>query len=114
MRERLRGAGMLIALGVLALLAWRLRPAQVRAAQVTAVTPGAPPLAHVSLSYGGGARPTSAIVDVLGAQREALGSVTVDGHRALLEIPLHRESASYHVQVTTAHRMPWGSVIRTV
>lgn len=104
---------LLAALVVLTLLLWRARPARVSLAHVTAVAPGSSPLAHVSLVYGGGLRPASVIVEVIGDEH-VLGSTTVAGERQLLEIALAGDATSYRVAVTTAHRWPWGVMTRTV
>jgi hypothetical protein len=113
MRARGRAGAVLAALALLALLAWRARPARVISARVTSLAPGALPLAHVALAYGGGVRPASVVVDVLGAGDVALGSATVEGHRLLLEIPASSDSGAYRVRVTTAHRMAWGVLLRS-
>ncbi|HWQ13707.1 MAG TPA: hypothetical protein VNL77_12960 [Roseiflexaceae bacterium] len=108
MRTHERALSLLAALALLALMAWRSRPARVVSARVTALAPGAPPLAHVALAYGAGARPVSTVVDVLGADGESLGSATVEGHRLLLEVPLSGASHAYRVRVTAMHRRVGG------
>jgi hypothetical protein len=105
-------ASLIVALGSVALLLWRSRPAPVRAARVTAVGGERPRVAHVSLEYGGGLRPASAIVEVLGGGR-VLGSATVPGDRQLLEIPIGADADTYQVTVTAAYRRPWGTLTRT-
>lgn len=106
-----RATATIAVLMMLALFVWRARPARIVSARVTSLVPGAVPVAHVSLAYGGGSSPDSVIVDVLGDGDAPLGSVTVDGRRMLLEVPLAGAGESYRVAVTAAHRVPWGTLV---
>jgi hypothetical protein len=93
---------------VLGLLAWRSRPARVLSGAVTSVTGSNPPVAHLSLEHSRGRRAASMIVDVLDGEGATLGSQTVSGGRALLEVPLHRTAPQYRVRVTNYQRLPSG------
>jgi hypothetical protein len=89
---------------VVGLLAWRARSARVVSGAVTSLDAGTPPLARVSLGYGGGRPAATMIVDVLDEKGTALGSITTVGGRRLLEIPLHRTAQAYRIAVTAYHR----------
>lgn len=105
---RLKVFALLVTAAVLGLLAWRARPARIVDARVTATAPGAPPIAHVSLTYGRGLPPAAVIVDVSDEAGAVLGSATVPGGRMLLELPVMRTARGYHVAATAYHRLPWG------
>ncbi|HMO59803.1 MAG TPA: hypothetical protein PKA05_15535 [Roseiflexaceae bacterium] len=75
--------GGLLAVGVMLVR----RRANVQA-DVTAVTPGSPAVAHVALHYGLGRLPASLVIDV-GSAAGRLGSATVEGGRRLIDIPLN-------------------------
>ena len=82
-----------------------LRPARITSAQVTAITPGDPPTASVTLAYGAGALPARMIVDVADAVGGG-GSATVDGDQMFLDIPLiGAPSRDYRVTTTATYRV---------
>ena len=95
--------------GGLALLAgiavrW-VRPAQLRMARVTAITPGAPPTASVVLTYGIGAMPERVIVDVADDVGGG-GSATVEGAQVFLDVRLiGAPSRKYRITITATYRV---------
>lgn len=81
----------------------QLRRTRLHDARLTSVTPGHPPIAHVALDYGPGARPQAVIVDVFCA--EGTGSATIDGIGRFLEIPLiSSDDTRRQLQVTILDR----------
>lgn len=95
---------LLVFLGGLAL---QTRPARLRSARVTAVTPGTPPIASVALTYGSGTAPVSVIVDVRGRDGNG-GSATIDGQQRFVELPLVRAPQSGYAVVATAFYRVFG------
>lgn len=93
--------------GALALLAgvfvkW-VRPARMRDARFTAITPGSPPTASVVLSYGLGAMPARVILD-LADQASNGGSATADGRQLFFEVPIAgAPSESYRITTTATY-----------
>lgn len=77
-----------------------LRPAKVRNAKVTTVSPGNSPIASVALMYGAGVRPTSLIVDIF--LQNGDGSATIGGDQLFVDIPLIGSSNMHRYLVTTA------------
>jgi hypothetical protein len=104
---RLKLVALVFAAVVVGLLVWRLRPARVVYAAVTALDCGSPPVARVSLDYRGGRPAATMIVDVLDEDGVVLGSLTTVGGRRLLEVPLHGTASAYRVAVAAYHRQPW-------
>jgi hypothetical protein len=103
MKRLLLWCGGLALLGGLA-TRW-LRPARLTSANVTAITPGAPPTASVALAYSAGALPVRMIVDVADTAGGG-GSATVDGDQLFLDVPLiGTPSRDYRVTTTATYRV---------
>lgn len=102
----------LLALGLLGAAlgaaAWRMRPIAPAAAQVTALAPGAPPVAHVALAYGPGMLPVHVVIDLIDREGRVVGSLTAPGGRLLLEAPVNAGAGELRARVTAYHRFPWG------
>jgi hypothetical protein len=101
-KSNLVGLGLAAVIGI---VVWRMRPARIRWARITDIAPGAPPVAHVALAYGQGARPISVIIDVCGQNGEG-GSATLAGERQYAEIPLYGAAdGRYTLMVTATYRI---------
>lgn len=92
------------------MVAWlvRIRPAQIMAASVTAITPGSPVRVQVALQYSQGQRPLSVVVQVAG--QGCQGSTTIPGRSLRVEVPLDG-SPSPDLAVTTiaCYRHLWST-----
>jgi hypothetical protein len=89
--------------GFIAWLAWRERPARLLIARVTAVSPGAPWVAHIMLNYGPGALPISTVVALESAS--ARGSMTVGGLTRYADILLEGQPTTpFVVHTLVVHR----------
>ncbi len=90
-----------------------LRPATLRGAKVTALTPGTPPTASVALSYGAGVLPVSVIVDVYDQNGDG-GSATIAGDQLFVEVPIIGSfGGEYRLTTTATYRLlglPWTRV----
>lgn len=89
------------------------RPARLVSARLSALTPGAPPTANITLVYGSGALPVSVIVDVYDRNGGG-GSATIPGAQLFVEIPISGNLAGdYRLTVTATYRLmgrPWTRV----
>jgi hypothetical protein len=96
-----------LALGTLAaVLAWlivRSRPAPIASARITAITPGAVPIAHLALRYHNGARPIGVTCSVrIG---DATGSTTLNGMTLYADVPLYgHPSGPWTISCMAAYR----------
>lgn len=99
-------AASLAALGVAGWVVWRARPAKLERIRITSITPGDPPVAHVAIVYGSGARPISTIIEI--QSPHATGSATVNGITLFAAIPLDGSpDGPFEVQATAYYR-PYG------
>jgi hypothetical protein len=96
-------AASLAALGVVGWLVWRARPAALERIRITSITPGDPPVAHVAIAYGSGARPISMIIEI--QSPHATGSATVNGITLFATIPLDGSpDGPFELQATAYYR----------
>lgn len=98
-----QGAASLAALGTVGWLVWRARPARLERVQITAITPGDPPVAHLAIAYGPGARPICTIIEI--QSPHATGSATVNGITLFAAIPLDGSpDGPFAIQATGYYR----------